>query len=447
MAIRFLYSGGRYLRPALFILACFPGLVLAGPRYVKPTFIDLDPSTGLYKLTQSSTWVEAGRATGMATINTGAASKAISLPATVRVLASQAPKALLNVAKANVPLTMASILVAYLTRNASPNEELQPLQNIEGQWGMESTGGGDGIVWGTVYRDSPNCPNPGITTYAYSGPSSCGTMSSRRASAYANCNYGEPPNIPITYSDVKKACVFSTGAIYQALPYEVVPPSPINIIPPNLDDWERWNDESGEWEPMTDPELRAMADPYQEDPLIQGPGLPADQPLVSDLPKRVPLSEPYQDESGNYRQPTARITPGPDGTVGVEIEEIPVTGPEGIPDPTGEPPVKIDNPVDVTGDVSVELCKPGDTNLACVLLGTPEGVEIEPDTFDLDFDHSPVVFTDSTCPTGPTASTPWGPITIDMYWPCEFATAIKPIILALGAFAAMAIFVGGLRTS
>jgi hypothetical protein len=210
-----------------------------------------------------------------------------------------------------------------------------------------------------------------------------------------------------------------------------------------------------DWEEIENDDYPPLSDAENNELMERNPkGVPVETPVMPTLPDTHPLSEPYQDpETGTWNQDVAKLSPAPFPMVGVEPETWPTGGPLGIDDPLPyegpETPSEIDTgePTVVTGEVTVEICAEGDTRLFCTELGVPPEGEIPEDTFDLTWDHAPVVFSEGACPVGPTAATPWGNVTIDMYWPCEFAKAIKSIILACAMFAAAYIFIGGLRTS
>lgn len=457
MAHRLLFARRYHLWGAVVLLAAVSSVATAAPRYVK-TYnpAEYKKHSGQWYRTSNGTydWADYNQLERALIESTAidVGTKVLNLPAKAPIApAATIGKRIAQISRFTTPLALGSILLEYMLQNGTNYGK--DLQDCGGSWsiGCEQTGiipDDQPYLWQPYdlqgYAKGPKKNSPMTACNALGGNElggtgnptySCGTR-------YSTGGYAARGSI----TRVTNTCL-SQGLVWDNATSSCVEEQPLAYIPnpPTEQDWDEI-EQTPTWDEPTAPVIEELG--------RTEPGVPMDTPpQVDGVPMKVPLSDPYQNPtSGGWEQPIATITPGSlqDGTVGAETGIEPVTGPEGIPDPS-RPIVPVEPPASETPgttEIDVELCEPGDTNLACVDLGTPEEATLDKDTFELTFEHSPVVFSESAaCPAGPDASTPWGTVTFDMYWPCEFATAIKPIILALGAFAAIAIFVGGLRTS
>lgn len=459
MANRLLHSHSGYFWCAFLVLALVPGLANAAPKYTRVT----TSGVKTYENTQDY-WVKqsiqhlftGGVLETSSSLNVG--SKALTIPTTVKGAAT-AGAHLARFAKAATPLMLGIELVSYLVDN------IPDLNVTDDQWDKATPiddggfyNGSQPYRWRTsrtswqnsapeacqahVASGQPNCP---VAKCAVDG--NCETIGSSTCGWMANGGTTFTSSGCGSYYSLSRSsntCVAPT--LWDATTSTCVDPPTQAIEPPTEQDWDDWV-ELVPLPPLSDTELGKMADNHPQ-------GVPVETPVHPTLPQTQPLAEAYQDPAtGNWYQPTARITPAPYPDVAVDTTITPVSGPEGIDEPVPysgpEEPVSVDTGTTVTVEntIEVEICAEGDTRLMCTELGTPPEGEIPADTFDLTWDHAPVVFSEGACPVGPTAATPWGNVTIDMYWPCEFAKAIKSIILACAMFAAAYIFIGGLRTS
>jgi len=433
-----------YLWSAFLLLAFVPGLSHA-VTYVTPStqgyYKGLDGAWYRRDGTGPQYTISAGKVHSASKINTGV--KLLTMPSTMTI-ASTAGRGALKLAKFSGPLLLTSALLEYV---------------------LDHTNGEIYEDEGAFYKHDDQNTGPNYVCYKRVGTAACQagvgaaewscavTVCDAAKGAVAQCN---PANSPLHCNGPLLTDLRNKNNVYPSYTYTTTtntcPEGQIYIDGTGCQEYQPPTPSEEDWEGFFSQPFAPLSDVAADDLAATPEGVEVEgPPLVDGLPATVPLSDPYQKPDSTWEQPVADITPGPNGSVGVETYVQPTTGPEGIPDPLIETRPITNTPQSGDGEtpieIDVKLCEEGDTNLACVELGTPEDTEIEKDEFELDFSHSPVAFTSGGCPAGPQFDTPWGSQTFDMYWPCEFATSIKPIILALGAFAAMAIFVGGLRTS
>lgn len=448
MGARFLHIDSRYLWCAFILLALIPGIAKAAPKYVKTQTPGVTETFGQFFMRESlNNTFNNNQLTTTSTVNAG---KQLSIPSKWTASAS-APKYAVKAAKLLGPLGLGLELLQYILENTPALEhptEDRFVKSVEPDTIQQ-------------YSCNYNC-------WAGAGPfNSIQEMCTASMAARTAAGSGEV----FTYTGYRfsGSTVICQNAAIPGYGTENFTGVPIGtpIANPNAGDVIELD--PADWHEIEElPTLPQLSD-QQLDDLKKTPiGVPVESPEFTSLPETRPMSSPYQKpgptgspEQGQWEQVIARLLPGYRDKVVVETRIVPVTGPQGIEDPTSpydatrpeqdvewQPNINEDGSLDVriTNTLDIEICKEGDTRLICTELGEPPDDEVPQDEFELSFDHDPVVFVEGSCPTGPTVNTPWGNVTFDMYWPCEFATAIKPIVLAVAMFAAVYIFVGGLRT-
>lgn len=457
MANRFLHTNRTHLCAAFLVLVTVPGIAHSAPKMVRTS------NDGIYM--EANQWYARQRIAHLFTegilntTDTVNAGKPMQLPAQYRAKPNLG-KQVAKLARTLTPIGIGAELLNYMLENTPaqvhPTEDRfikdQEPENLE--------------QWMCTY----NC-------WAGSGPFPSATQLCQQSMAARNSKANTPGFGAETYNYIghrfngnqvicKSNVIpgnYETELFNGTRSTSTPNPNYGDVIDLDPSDWE---------EIENDPNLPQLNDQQLNELKERDPiGVPVEAPTFPSLPETRPLTDAYQKPgpagapgTGDWEQVIVRLIPGPQGKVGVETKIVPVTGPQGIEDPTtpydpNRPEQEVDNSPNVNEDgsidvrivggdvtVNVEFCEEGDTRLMCTHLGEPPEGEIPSDDFELSFDHAPVVFTEGACPEGPTANTPWGSVYFDMYWPCEFATAIKPIVLAVGMFVAVYIFVGGLRT-
>lgn len=466
MANRLLHSRGCHVWGIVLILATVPGLAHAAKKYtqVSTAGVKTYVPTDQYWFKELNRVFSSGELTTTSTVSTGG--KSLSVPAVVKPAAA-AGKAIMKLARVAGPISIGAELLSFFLEHTPDLAEVHDGQFVKDvtQVDPDSYAPEGSRYWRTdrnakLATDATQAcvADFGPERYSNGNPypttASCDFNGNCETATSASCGFVKQGSFSVsgmgTNFLVKPKTSLCTAPLvlnYASGLCESMPePEVIDLSP---EDWDVI--EELEPRPLTDSEATAMNDNHPQ-------GVPIDAPTHPTLPQTQPLAEPYQDPStGDWWQDTAKLYPAPYPSIGVETGTTPVNGPLGIDDPAPyvgpetEQPLDTNDPTRVTIDgettINVEICAEGDTRLICTELGTPPEGEIPEDTFDLTWDHAPVVFSEGACPVGPTAATPWGNVTIDMYWPCEFAKAIKSIILACAMFAAAYIFIGGLRTS
>lgn len=167
-------------------------------------------------------------------------------------------------------------------------------------------------------------------------------------------------------------------------------------------------------------------------------GVPVDDPVYE--PVDVDIGTPYTKPDGSTAQQRAKISPSGNGEVWIDTYEQPVTDSQGNPVPNA-PPVDTPEP---PAEQPTQCDKYPDT-LGCARLGSiPDGtLPIENRSIAL---IQPVdIGNAGQCPAPMTATI--GGMTIEWSFDplCQYATALRPLVLALAWLSAGVIFIGGVR--
>jgi hypothetical protein len=177
------------------------------------------------------------------------------------------------------------------------------------------------------------------------------------------------------------------------------------------------------------------------DELADTSGVPVDPVQVA--PGDVALGSPYKKPDGTWAQARAKITPTSDGRVAITPYEVPVPAPEGTP--VAQPDFVPDGEPVATGtETQPDPCDLNPDRVGCVSLGEPVDQPVNKTDSVMSITPEPISMP-GMCPAAKQVVTPFGTIELSYDPACQFATQIRPVVLALGLFMAGMIFVGGLR--
>lgn len=187
-----------------------------------------------------------------------------------------------------------------------------------------------------------------------------------------------------------------------------------------------------DWAALPDP-LPAVAPELPYAPYLPE-GVPVAQPEFS--PADVPIGQPYTRPDGSTAQSRAKISPAGDGQVTIDTYDQPLTNPDGSP-------VANPTPQDTT-EPSPDPCAEHPDRIGCADFGTPPA----PDSLStLEVPVNPTVTPiggAGSCPADVTTShfgITWS------YQPiCDFADAIRPLIIGFAWLAFAYIVAGTVRT-
>lgn len=206
--------------------------------------------------------------------------------------------------------------------------------------------------------------------------------------------------------------------------------------------WNAFNPRPGVGAPMTPSDWDALPDPLPAiapelpyTPYLPA-GVPVDEPTYA--PTIVPLGLPYTAPDGSTWQPMADIQPAGDGQVRVRLYDEQLTDPDGTPIPQPDRPTAEPAPEQPT------QCDKYPDSIACSEYGTPEAMPNIP-VHDLPINATPIpVGTSGQCPADITTSIyglTWS------YQPiCDFASAVRPLIIGFAWLAFAYIVAGTVRT-
>lgn len=187
-----------------------------------------------------------------------------------------------------------------------------------------------------------------------------------------------------------------------------------------------------DWDALPDP-LPAIAPEVPYAPYLPE-GIPVNDPEYE--PTVVPLGVPYVKPDGWTVQPKAKLSPAGDGQVRVDTYDEPLF------DPAGQP-VQNPDPTD-TPEQPPDPCDEHPERAGCVDLGTPEPTEpLETLEIPVSPNVTPVGGAGS-CPADVTTSA-FG-ITFSYQPFCDFATAIRPLIIGFAWLSFAFIVAGTVRT-
>ncbi len=221
--------------------------------------------------------------------------------------------------------------------------------------------------------------------------------------------------------------VFSSGGFWFAYCFSAAG-WPSTSAPATPEDWDALPDPL----PIVGPELPYA--PYMPE------GVPVDTPGYDFAPFATPVGEPYEKMDGSTAQPMAKVSPNGD-SVTVDTYDQPLTDPSGAPVPTA-PPVDTPEPQ----PDSPTQCDKYPNSLGCAELGTVDEVPVADETRSIAaIDPITTIGGVGACPAPLTASFMGQTVSFSYDMPCQFATSLKPLILAIAWLSAGLIFIGGVR--
>lgn len=185
-----------------------------------------------------------------------------------------------------------------------------------------------------------------------------------------------------------------------------------------------------DWAALPDP-LPALAPELPYAPYLPE-GVPVAPPEYQ--PQTVPFGDPYTKPDGSTVQPMAKISPASHGQVTIDTFDQPLTDAQGNPVPDPQP--------QDTPEPQPDPCKSHPDRVGCVVLGTAPAPELlQTLTVPVAPDYSPVGGAGS-CPASVTVSgITWS------YQPfCDFASAIRPLIIGFAWLSFAFIVAGTVRT-
>jgi hypothetical protein len=169
-------------------------------------------------------------------------------------------------------------------------------------------------------------------------------------------------------------------------------------------------------------------------------GIPAAAPVYE--PARVPTGDPYTKPDGSTAQPMAVISPASNGQVTVSTYDQPLTDTAGqpvtnpAPEPTPDPP-----PEPTPGQ-----CDKYPATLGCANLDTPTAEDLSTQARNISMITPVAVGGAGVCPAPMTASFLGQNVSMSFDPLCQFANALRPLVLVLAWLSAGYIFIGGVKT-
>lgn len=203
---------------------------------------------------------------------------------------------------------------------------------------------------------------------------------------------------------------------------------PMSNIPATQNDWDALPDPL----PIVGPELPDA--PYMPE------GVPVDAPDYDFSPFSTPIGAPYEKADGSTAQPMAKVSPNGD-SVTVDTYDQPLTDTNGDPVPSA-PPVDTPEPQ----PDSPTQCDKYPNSLGCADLGTVDDLTVGSESRSIaSIDPITTIGGVGSCPEPLTATFMGQTVSFSYDMPCQFATSLKPLILAIAWLSAGLIFIGGVR--
>lgn len=398
-----------------------------------------------------------GTAAGQVTANVGG--RAVTMPAQARV-AANAGRFLAAAVRLN-PAAVAITGVALVLGNLVWSE-------LEQQWRVE-------------LPDSQWCGVDG--SFFNACASTAGLLAQAHADAYravsGACWDGSKPAItPVnlvisgttaTWNLWSEGCPGYSGAIVRdgggheeaaeggSRPAEAADWLPLEDKPPcyggyDVSPGDCWGDElPNEWPQVVDP--AGLPLPLEVPKVNPNPGPnPNPNPAALPVPMRAPTGDPVLipgSDPAQWRQPVVDIipspTPGEPWRVDLQPKDIVLDDPaDGLTEPE---PLGSGDPAGTPSEQQQQLCEVYPDIVACMQPGEPEDVELDAEERDVSFTPaSGFGAGNASCPADKqlvtslagTLSLSWGPA-------CQFATGLRPVVIALAALSGALIFLGGFK--
>lgn len=192
-----------------------------------------------------------------------------------------------------------------------------------------------------------------------------------------------------------------------------------------------------DWDALPDP-LPAVAPELPYAPYLPG-GVPVEAPEYDFTPFQTPLGNPYTKPDGSTSQPMASVSPNGD-SITVDTYDMPVTDTSGNPVANPQPVDTLEPAPESQTD-----CDKFPTSIGCMEAGTVADTTIGSETRSIAAISPVSVGGAGSCPVPLTASFMGQTISFSYDMPCQFATSLKPLILAIAWLSAGLIFIGGVR--
>lgn len=189
--------------------------------------------------------------------------------------------------------------------------------------------------------------------------------------------------------------------------------------------------------PATEDDFDALPDPSPQALAELAPqvGVPVDDPVYQ--PIDVDIGTPYTKPDGSTAQQRAKISPAGNGDVWIDTYEQPVTDSQGNP-------VQNPEPVDLPESQLTQCDKYPDT-VGCARLGSIPDETLLTENRSIALIQPVDIGNAGQCPAPMTATVAGMTIEWSFDPLCQYANALRPLVLALAWLSAGVIFIGGVR--
>lgn len=187
-----------------------------------------------------------------------------------------------------------------------------------------------------------------------------------------------------------------------------------------------------DFEALPAPPVQALAE------LAPQVGVPVDDPVYE--PIDVDIGTPYTKPDGSTAQQRAKISPAGNGEVWIDTYEQPVTDSQGNPVPNAPP---VDTP-EQPAEQPTQCDKYPDT-LGCARLGSIPDETLPTENRSIALIQPVDIGNAGQCPAPMTATVAGMTIEWSFDPLCQYANALRPLVLALAWLSAGVIFIGGVR--
>lgn len=195
----------------------------------------------------------------------------------------------------------------------------------------------------------------------------------------------------------------------------------------------------GETGPATEADFNALPDPPVPALAELAPqvGVPVGDPFY--IGQDLPVGQPYTKPDGSTVEPRARVSPAGDGQVTIDTYEKPLTDAQGNPIAD---PVPQDTP-DVAPTESE--CDKFPSSLGCSNLDQPSPESLGTENRNISLIAPVSIGAAGACPAPLTASFLGQAVEFSFDPLCDYANALRPLVLSLAWLSAGIIFIGGVR--
>jgi hypothetical protein len=191
-----------------------------------------------------------------------------------------------------------------------------------------------------------------------------------------------------------------------------------------------------DWEALPDPTPHLAPElPYA--PYVEG--APVEAPEFDFAPFVAPLGQPYTKPDGSTAQPMVSVSPNGD-MVTLDTFDQPLTTPDGQPVAN---PLPQDTPEPVPDQKT--QCDKFPATLGCASLDVPEAEALATEVRSISLIAPVSMGGSGVCPAPLTASFLGQQVEMSFDPLCQFASTLRPLVLAIAWLSAGIIFVGGVR--